>query len=122
MFVLQPCALNAMTMSQAVIRAVCVIIDAFHFPVAAADETAATERGDAEAQTDRAVDEALDLAADNKDGEGESASEAGDVAAESAEAAKEIQASLVRRVLPALQAQLVRSGTPAHVASGSTVL
>ena len=58
---------------QAVIRAVCAIIDAFHFPLAATDDGTSTA-----------------------------------VQPEPDPEAEEIQAALIKRILPALQAQLVQ--------------
>jgi len=67
---------------------VCAIIDAFHFPLPEDAEAAATPAA------------AL--------GEAGPAPAAAAAAGVGADAAREIQAALVRRVLPALQAQLVR--------------
>jgi len=91
--------------AQAVIRAVCAVIDAFHFPLPEDAEAAA-------APAAAALGEA---------GPAPAAAAAAGPAEAAADAAREIQAALVRRVLPALQAQLVRLPPAGHLAPGSVI-
>ena len=108
---------------QGVVRAVCAIIDAFHFLPPAEAAAAASVAGSAAPDTDTAeaaagqVSEALDDEADGLDGKGggqESEDEPVDGQQEAAEAAAaqaaDIRAALLKRVLPALSKQLVAKG------------
>lgn len=86
----------------------CVIIDAFHFQLADSEAANAAEQPPASAVADS--DEAGAASASDADEEKGvmDLEEKVHAAADRASAAKEIQASLVKRVLPTLQAQLVR--------------
>lgn len=86
----------------------CVIIDAFHFQLANSEVANAAEQQPASAVADS--DEAGAASASDADEEEGvmDLEEEVHAAADRASAAKEIQASLVKRVLPTLQAQLVR--------------
>ena len=97
---------------QAVIRAVCAVIDAFHFPLPE-DDVAGDNPVTASVPGPPARPALLETAAGAASMADHGASAA--VAAGGGELAREIQAALVRRVLPALQAQLVRLGlNPMH--------
>ena len=128
---------------QAVIRAVCTIIDAFHFPLPASAATDAPEQAaaghvaaagdadgaapapdqacgpdeDAQDNADEAAPAPDQAGGPDADAQEEGADEAALAAlaateAKSAEEAADIQRALVRRVLPALRAQLVRINPP----------
>ena len=84
---------------QAVIRAVCAIIDAFHFPLPA--DAAAAAAPDSE-QVHPVLASEMDAPAAPATAGADPAADAGP------ELAREIQGALVKRMLPALQAQLVR--------------
>ena len=85
---------------QAIIRAVCTIIDGFHFRMADEDGLAATSAPDA------ATDDAPGIHNEPAEEEADGAADA--EGAEAKAEAGEIQRVLVKRVLPVLQAQLVR--------------
>ena len=98
-------------MLQAVIRAVCTILDAFHFSVEPqASEDAAAPAPDAVETTDQ--QEVEDKSAKEPEAEAEAEDEAADEATAkeapiSADAGRDITNTLARRVLPVLQAALV---------------
>lgn len=99
---------------QAVIRAVCAIIDAFHFPLPD-DDVAGNNPVTALVPGLPARSALLETAAGAASMADHGASAAVAAGGGEAELAREIQAALVRRVLPALQAQLVRLGlNPMH--------
>lgn len=89
---------HAAVVLQAVVRAVCAIIDAFHFDVSTQSPAQAEDAADQDkkAQELQAEDDAVEAAASCQ--------------AEAESAHKEIQSALTRRVLPSLRAQLVHDG------------
>ena len=97
--VLKSHAYHCAAVLQAVIRAVCAIIDAFHFPLPA-DAASAAAPDSEQAHPVPALE--VDAPA------APAAAGAGPDADADLELAREIQGALVKRVLPALQAQLVR--------------
>lgn len=97
--VLESHASHGAAVLQAVIRAVCAIIDAFHFPLPADATSAAAPDSE----------QAHPVPASEVDAPAAPAPAGADPDADAdPELAREIQGALVKRVLPALQAQLVR--------------
>lgn len=90
---------------QAVIRAVCKIVDAFHFHISPVEGGSSPLPGPV-----RALKDPLGLPPEDQEGEARDDGEPGQ--SSGSDDAAGIQASLTRRVLPVLQAALVR---PSHL-------
>lgn len=93
---------------QGIIRAVCAIIDAFHFSVESQQPPAVHSTGGNSLQA--AVDDQGQEEAAGGDSDAEATADA--VAAHA-----DIQAALTRRVLPTLRGQLVKDGEVGHHSS-----
>lgn len=89
---------HAAVVLQAVVRAVCAIIDAFHFDVSTQFP----------AQAEVAADQGKE--AETLQGEHDAVEAPASCQAEAESAHKDIQSALKRRVLPSLRAQLVHDG------------
>ena len=97
---------------QAVIRAVCKIVDAFHFHISSAEGSSSPLPGPV-----RALEDPVDLPPEDQAGEARADGKPGQ--SSGSDDAAGIQASLTRRVLPVLQAALVR---PSHLSYATPTL